>query len=79
MHAAIMRKALVLAGILLTGVAPSAMANYVPVDLSNYVNLGFTNSWFINGFEFAPIIGTTFGNQGSSVPFQVADVPDTSG
>jgi hypothetical protein len=74
-----MRKALVLAGILLTGMVPSAMANDVTVDLSNYLNLGFTNSWFINGAEFAPIIGTTFGNQGSSVPFQVADAPDTSG
>src|SRR5215831_14250520 len=64
---------------LVLAMAPTAFANYVTVDLSNYVNLGFTNSWFINGFEFSSIIGTTTGNQGSSVPFQVADVPDTSG
>jgi hypothetical protein len=71
--------ALLIAGTVLVGSAPSALANYIPVDLSNYVNLGFTNSWFINGSEFSPIIGTTFGNQGSSVPFMVANSPDTSG
>jgi hypothetical protein len=71
--------AVLIAGTVLVGSAPSALANYIPVDLSNYVNLGFTNSWFINGSEFNPIIGTTFGNQGSSVPFMVANTPDTSG
>jgi hypothetical protein len=60
--------------------ATSAVAqSFVQVDLSNYVNLGFQNSWFINGNEFAPIVGSTTGNQGSSVPFWVANAPDTSG
>jgi hypothetical protein len=43
------------------------------------VNLGFTNAWFNNGNEFSSIIGTTNGNQGSPVPFQVANALDTSG
>ena len=73
------RLAVLIFGGMLLGVAPSASANYVTVDLSNYVNLGFTNSWFIDGGEFSSIIGTTTGNQGSSVPFQVANTPDTSG
>ena len=75
-----MKKALTVlfAGALL-GLAPSAFANYVTVDLSSYVNLGFMNSWYINGTEFGPIIGTTNGNQGSSIPFAVANAPDTSG
>lgn len=68
-----------LTGVLLLAVAPSARADYQPIDLSNYVNLGFTNSWFINGNEFSSIIGATNGNQGSPVPFQVANAPDTSG
>ena len=53
---------------------PSAFAGYVTVDLSPYVNLGFQNpnTWFLNGSEFAPIVGTTTGNQGSAVPFQCA-------
>jgi hypothetical protein len=67
--------ALIVTGAALLVVAPSASANYVTVDLSNYVNLGFTNSWFINGSEFLSIIGTTTGNQGSSVPFLVAQTP----
>ena len=68
-----------LAGALLLSIAPSARADYQPIDLSNYVNLGFTNGWFVNGNEFSSIIGTTNGNQGSPVPFQVANAPDTSG
>ncbi len=56
-----------------------AHAQYTTVDLSSIVNLGFTNSWFINGAEFASIIGTTNGNQGSAVPFNVANAADTSG
>jgi hypothetical protein len=63
----------------LSALASSAQATYTTVDLSSYVNLGFTNSWFINGSEFSSIIGTTTGNQGLSVPFDVANVPDTSG
>jgi hypothetical protein len=60
--------------------ATNAVAqSYTQVDLSNYVNLGFQNSWFINGPEFNPIIGSTTGNQGSTVPFWVANAPDTSG
>jgi hypothetical protein len=47
--------------------------------LSSYVNLGFTNSWFINGSEFGSTIGTTTGNHGLPVPFNVANVADTSG
>src|SRR5215472_13637772 len=31
---------------------------------------------FINGNQFSSIIGTTNGNQGSPVPFQVANAPD---
>ncbi|MDE2283791.1 MAG: PEP-CTERM sorting domain-containing protein [Hyphomicrobiales bacterium] len=67
-------------GSVVLSVGPIANATtYTEVDLSNYVNLGFTNSWFINGSEFSPIIGATTGNQGSSVPFSVANSPDTSG
>jgi len=67
-----------LVGALLLSIAPSArgLPAYRPV---HYVNLGFTNSWFINGNQFSSIIGTTNGNQGSPVPFQVANAPDTSG
>jgi hypothetical protein len=65
-----------LAGIYLTGGA--AQAGYTTVDLASYVNEGFNNGgWFINGATFAPIIGTTLGNQGSSIPFNVAN--DASG
>jgi len=60
-------------------IAPSARADYQPIDLSNYLNLGFTNAWFNNGNEFSSIIGTTNGNQDSPVPFQVANALDTSG
>ena len=54
--------------------ATNAQAQYTTVDLSSYVNQGFADSWFIDGSEFAPIIGNTFGNQGSAVPFDVANV-----
>jgi hypothetical protein len=60
-------------------IAPSARADYQPIDLSNYLNLGFTNAWFNNGNEFSSIIGTSNGNQDSPVPFQVANALDTSG
>jgi hypothetical protein len=63
----------------LCAMVSSAQAQYTTVDLSSIVNLGFTNSWFINGAEFASIIGTTNGNQGSAVPFNVANAADTSG
>jgi hypothetical protein len=70
-----------LAAVLFLLSAPSAFAGFVPVNLSPYVNLGFQNpnSWFINGNEFTPILGLTTGNQGSSVPFLVADAVDTLG
>jgi hypothetical protein len=60
------------------GAATSAHAAYVQVDLSPYVNQGFTNttSWFINGGDFAGLIGSTNGNQGSPTPFTVANVAD---
>jgi hypothetical protein len=67
-----------LAGICLTGGA--AQAGYTTVDLAPYVNEGFNNGgWFINGYQFAPIIGTTLGNQGSSIPFNVANPSDGNG
>ena len=56
-----------------------AQAGFVQVDLSAYVNLGFQNSWFINGADFAPLIGSTTGSQGSTVPFLVANPADTLG
>jgi hypothetical protein len=55
------------------GMVSSAHAQYTTVDLSNCVNLGFTNSWFINGSQFSGILGTTNGNQGLPVPFNVAN------
>jgi hypothetical protein len=61
----------------LCGFATNAQAQYTTVDLSSYVNQGFAD--LINGGEFTPIIGTTFGNQGSAVPFDVANVPLASG
>jgi hypothetical protein len=54
-------------------------ANYTGIDLSAYVNEGFTNSWFNNGDQFAPIIGTTTGNQGTGIPFSVANPSDGNG
>jgi hypothetical protein len=62
------------------GIASAAQAAYTQLDLSPYVNEGFDNGgWFINGFEFAPIVGSTLGNQGSSVPFWVASATDVNG
>jgi hypothetical protein len=60
-------------------VTPSAFADFTEVDLSSVVNLGFQNSWFINGAEFTPILGNTTGNQGTGIPFLVANTPDSSG
>jgi hypothetical protein len=57
----------------------AAQAGYVQVDLSPYVNEGFTNSWFYNGGSFASIIGSSYGNQGSSIPFTVANPSDGNG
>jgi hypothetical protein len=55
-------------------------ATYTTVDLTPYVNEGFTNSWFINGGDFAPLGGTTStGNQGSTVPFAIANPSDGNG
>ena len=58
----------------LCGLATNAHAQYATVDLSSYVNQGFADAWFINGAEFTPIIENTFGNQGSAVPFDVANI-----
>jgi hypothetical protein len=60
------------------GSASMAHAGYQTVDLAPYVNHGFANSgWFIDGGNFeANLPGTTHGNQGSPLPFNVADVPD---
>jgi hypothetical protein len=60
-------------------VTPSAFADFTEIDLSSVVNLGFQNSWFINGSEFTPILGNTTGNQGTGIPFLVANTPDTQG
>ena len=54
-------------------------AAFQQIDLSPYVNEGFTNSWFINGADFAPLIGSTYGNWGSTVPFWVANPSDGAG
>jgi hypothetical protein len=59
--------------------APSAFASYYAIPLDKYVNLGFTNSPFINGSQFAPIIGTTTGDEHSPVTFIVSNVADTGG
>jgi hypothetical protein len=66
-----------MAGLCLT--AGAAQAGYTTIDLSPYVNEGFTNGWFINGATFAPIIGATYGNQGSAIPFNVANPSDGNG
>lgn len=72
--------AIFLFGALLLATVPAAAApSFVQVDLSNYVNLGFQNSWFINGPDFSPIIGSTYGNLASPIPFTVANAPDTYG
>ncbi len=64
---------------MLLAVTPAAFASFTEIDLSSVVNLGFQNSWFINGSEFTPILGNTTGNQGTGIPFLVANTPDTSG
>ena len=66
------------ASLAILGAATGAQAAYVQVDLSPYVNQGFTNttSWFINGGDFTSLIGSTNGNQGSPTPFTVANVAD---
>jgi hypothetical protein len=62
------------------GFGSAAQAAYTQLDLSAYVNEGFNNGgWYINGTDFLPIVGSTFGNQGSSVPFTVASAPDVNG
>ncbi|HXQ15815.1 MAG TPA: PEPxxWA-CTERM sorting domain-containing protein, partial [Caulobacteraceae bacterium] len=63
----------------LVGSVSAARAGTTTIDLSTYVNEGFTNSWFINGGEFAPIVGTTTGNQGTGIPFNVANPSDGLG
>ena len=55
------------------GFASLAHADTHTVDLSSIANQTFTNSWFIDGGQFAADLpGTTTGNQGSSIPFLVA-------
>jgi hypothetical protein len=63
------------------GAASMAHAGQTQIDLSPYVNQGFDNGgWFIDGNLFeAALPGTTFGNQGSSVAFKVANVDDGKG
>ena len=74
------RSCLPLIAIVCVAASGAARADYQTVDLSPYVNEGFTNSWFLGGADFAAsIVGTTFGNQGSSVPFQVANPADGAG
>jgi hypothetical protein len=60
------------------GSASVAHAGNRTVDLSPYVNHGFANGgWFIDGGSFqADLPGATFGNQGSTIPFHVANVAD---
>jgi len=69
------------AALLTLGLAPLAHADTQTVDLSAYVNQSFANSqWFIDGGTFAnDLPGTSFGNQGSSVAFNVANVADGNG
>src|SRR5512141_2268820 len=68
-----------LAAALVLGSAPLAHAGYRTVDMSGVVNQGFANGgWFIDGGQFQnDLPGTTTGNQGSPVPFNVANVPDS--
>ncbi|HEY0437062.1 MAG TPA: PEPxxWA-CTERM sorting domain-containing protein, partial [Phenylobacterium sp.] len=67
------------AAAVLLGSASMAHAGYKTVDLSPIVNHGFDNGGFyINGVQpQADLPGTTFGNQGSTIPFNVANVVDT--
>jgi len=69
------------AALLVLGLAPLARADTQTVDLSPYVNQSFANSqWFIDGATFAnDLPGTSFGNQGSTVAFNVANVADGNG
>ena len=69
------------AAVALFGTASMAQATTLTqIDISPYVNEGFDNGgWFINGSDFAPIVGSTFGNQGSSIPFNVASAPKLDG
>jgi hypothetical protein len=69
-HGLIVSVALVLG----TAAAPALAQTYQTVDLTPYVNEGFTNSWFINGGDFTSYAGvTSMGNQGSAVPFAIAN------
>jgi PEP-CTERM motif len=76
---AVFYKSMIAAAVTLA--AGAAHASYTTVDLSNYVNEGFTNGWFLNGASFESDIAgaTTTGNQGSSTPFAVANAPDGNG
>jgi hypothetical protein len=78
-----MKHRLVAAGLIaaaaLVGAAGGAQAALTEIDLSSVVNLGFQNAWFINGNQFTPILGSTTGNQGTGIPFLVANTADTSG
>jgi hypothetical protein len=77
-----MRKVLGIAAVAAAafGIASAAQAAYTQVDLSPYVNEGFNNGgWYINGTDFLAIVGSTNGNQGSSVPFTVASATDVNG
>ncbi|MEW5685193.1 MAG: PEPxxWA-CTERM sorting domain-containing protein [Pseudomonadota bacterium] len=66
----------ILAAVTLLFGAGEALAGDYQVDLSPYVNQGFANGgWFINGGAFqADIVGTTYGNQGTSTALNVASV-----
>jgi len=56
------------------GGASVAEAGLTTVDLSPYVTEGFNNGgWFIDSGFQAALAGTTFGNQGSTIPFNVAN------
>jgi len=63
---------------LMLGSASLAHAGTRTVDMSGVVNQGFDNGgWFIDGAQFHnDLPGTTTGNQGSPIPFNIADVPD---
>lgn len=61
----------------IVGSASGAQAALTQIDLSPYVNQGFANGgWFINSGAFSSIVGSTTGNQGSTIPFTVANVND---
>jgi len=63
---------------LLLAATGAEASGYQTVDLAPYVNQGFANGgWFIDGGQFqADLPGVTHGNQGSPIPFDVANVPD---